>query len=475
MGKIVAALDLGTSKSIALVAEKEYPGNKLSVIKTETLASNNAIRRGRIYNSEETSDIISKLINKLNYNSKTPIEKIYVGIGGQSLHTQLFKARRVVEDGEAINLQLLESLKKEALDYIPEFEENLGICSCEYYADGHLVSNPRGTMASVIEAQFQLMVGNPCLKRNLENEFSNKKGISVAGYFISPLATAEAVLTLEEKKSGCALVEWGDGVTYLSVYKNKALKYMVAIPLGGLAITKDIRSLNVLEEEAEALKIEYGSAIVGQNNNESVPVNKEQNPSRNVDLHYLNLLIEARVDEIVENIKAHIQMSGYFDKLDAGIVITAGGALLQGLPQFIKNQTGKEVRLAKPKVWINQVETLISPAHSCVVGLAVLGEESCVNEKALYKEKEQQATPLFGEEEFKVEERKNVDKKEDKEKDKKEDKLVEKQPSPFFASTIKKIRGKIKDTIEGGVIIFSDDDTDNNNSKTLNNNTTNKK
>ena len=390
MGQTIAALDLGSSKTIALVVRKDFFG-KLTVLKNETLPSKNAIRRGRVYNSDETSDIISKLIGKLKKDPALQVEKIYVGIGGQSLHTQLFCVKRIIEGG-TIDRQLLESMEEEANSYQPEFEENLGFFdSCEYYADGQLVSNPKGTVASVIEARFQLVVGNPCLKLNLEKVLEGK-GISVAGYFISPFATAEAVLTPEEKESGCALVEWGEGLTYVSVYKNKTLKYMVTLPLGGLAITKDIRSLNVSEEEAEALKIKYGSAIPDSDDNSEVPVNEEPNSSRKIDLQELNRIIEARVDEIVGNIWNQIQLSGYSQALDAGIVITGGGALLRDLPQYIRNQTGKEVRLSNAKA-----ETQLSPADSCVVGLIMLGKEDCVKET---KEKERLQS-LFRTEEVK--------------------------------------------------------------------------
>ena len=382
MGQSIAALDLGTSKTIAFVAQKDFAG-KLSVIRTETLPSKNAIRRGRIYNSDEISDIISKLVRKLNNNPDTmQIEKIYVGIGGQSLHTQLFKTERIISEGETVTQQVLNSIEEEANAYTPEFEDNLGIVSREYYADGQLVLNPKGIVASRIEARFLLIAGNPCLKRNLEKVLKNKD-VSVANYFVSPLATAEAVLTPAEKESGCALVEFGDGVTSVSIYKNKALKYLATLPLGGLAITKDIRSLNVSENEAETLKIEHGSIFSELTDGSAVPVNSELNPSRKIELKNLNWIIEARVDEIVKNVLTQIQTSGYSQSLDAGIVITGGGALLRDLPQYIRNQSGKEVRLADAKTWINRPDNQLSPADSCVIGLALLGKENCVKEKTV--------------------------------------------------------------------------------------------
>ena len=470
MGQIVAAVDLGTSKSIALVAQKDYSG-KLSVLKTETIDSKNAIRRGRIYNSVEASEIISKLIWKLNNKPEMQVEKIYVGIGGQSLHTQLFSVKRTVESG-IITQQLLDSIKEEGFNYKPEFEENLGIFSCEFYADGQLTSTPRGTMASVVEARFQLVVGNPCLKRNLEAVF-NKKDISVAGYFISPLATAEAVLTQEEKESGCALIEWGEGVTYVSVYKNKVLRYMATLPLGGLAITKDIRSLNVLEEEAEALKIKYGRAVPDQDNDESIPVNKEQSSSWKIKLFDLNSIIEARVDEIVKNIWNLIKISGYSQELNSGIVITGGGASLRDLPQFIKNQTGKEVRLVNAKVLVNQIETYFPPANSCVVGLVALGKDNCVKENLILtptnldkdkendknKEREKQRQ-IEKDRERQIEKEKQRQIEKEKQKEKERQRQIEKEQEKERRKKegdIKIMKG-VKIFINKGLELFKDED-----------------
>jgi len=459
MGQTIAALDLGTSKSIAFVAQKDYLG-KISVLRTEVLSSKGVIRRGRIYNLDETSNIVSQLMGKLNSNpADLQVEKIYVGIGGQTLQTKLFTSKKITVDG-TISQQLLDSLREEAISYKPGLKENLGIYSCEYYADGHPVSNPKGTMASVIEARFQLIVGDPCLRLNLEKVFKDKK-VSIAGYFISPLATAEAVLSPEEKESGCALVELGEGVTYVSIYKNKALKYMVTIPLGGLAITKDIRILNISESEAEELKKNHGSALSNPEDNREAPVNEEQNSSKKIELRRLNQIIEGRVNEIVGNIWNQIQISGYSQAIDAGIIITGGGALLQDFPQYIKNMTGKEVRLAKVKVWENGKEIYLSPANSCVAGLVILGKENWV--KGTLTKEQVQSGSLFG-----IGEIDEVDKKDGKKNGKKKEKDKE-NPDPInpIENWWKKVKGVLENS---GEIVFEDDMYDNN----KNNNTANK-
>ena len=456
MKEIIAALELGTSKSIALLAQKDFSG-KFSVLRTETLVSKDAIRRGRVYNLDETSSIVSKLIGKLNSNPALQVEKIYVGVGGQSLHTQLFSKRKTVEGG-IITKKIIDLIEEEANTYSPELEENLGVCSCEYYVDGRLVPNPKGIAASVIEARIQLVMGNPCLKRNLKKVF-DEKGISVAGYFISPLATAEAVLTPEEKEWGCALVEIGEGVTYISVYKNKALKYMITLPLGGLAITNDILS-NSNVPEAEMLKIKHGSVIPEPVSNGNIPENEERNLSMKIEQVLLNRIIEARMDEIIKNVWNQIQLSGYSNVLDAGIVITGGGALLRDLPQFIMSYTGKGVRLARAKVWENQTETYLSPANSCVAGLAILGKENCVKEiKPTVREvREVRGTKvetgsIFKDDEIEVVEKPNI------EKDKNDNK---KNRTNFIKTGFNKIRDIFD---EGAASVLDDNTPDNNKNK----------
>lgn len=442
MEQIVVALDTGSSRLKALAARKNL--GKLSVLHAESLPSEKAIRRGRVYNLDETSDLISKLIRNLNAHLPSPVEKIYAGIGGQSLRTIPFSVKRSVESGSAVGQQLLESMKEEAKTYKPEWDDNLEVVSEEYFVDGQLTFNPKGALASGVEARFLLAVGNPCLKGHLQKVFS-KIDISVE-YFISPIATAEAVLTPEEKELGCALLEFGEEVTYVSVYKNRALRFIITLPLGGLAITKDIRSLNVSEEEAEALKIKHGRVGSESTDNGEVSVNEEQNSSRKIELKNLNLVVKARADEIIKNVWNQIQLSGYSQTLDAGIVITGGGALLRDLPAYIRNFTGKEVRLAGAKTGIDRTETQLSPADSCVVGLAILGKETSL--KAPEKIVQQD---IFGETEVRVQEKKR-----------------KKDPAPQTNTNtplnkLKSIftRGIIDMVDKGQATLFKDEDYDN--------------
>jgi cell division protein FtsA len=380
MEPIVAAIDLGTSKMIAIVARKQGDGD-LSILCKEEFKSANSIRRGCIFNLDVTTTKVSGLIGRVNHllksQSNGALEKIYVGIGGQSLRTESYNVKKVVDNG-IVTKEILDSLDKEADSYKPEFAETLTILKPEYYLDNSPEPNPKGATASMIEARFMLIVGNPSLKLNPERVFKGLKDPVKPNFIISPLATAEAVLKKNEKEVGCVLVELGAGITYVSVYKNGLLRYLATIPLGGSVIDKDIRSLNVSKDETENLKIKYGSVVLSPDNTEKVKVG-ENTDFREVSVKDLNMIIEARMYEIIANVIAQIDASGYSKSLDAGIIITGGGALLRDVTEWIAKKTGMKVRLATAKAIQNQTETIQSAGSSCIIGLLKMGEEHCLS------------------------------------------------------------------------------------------------
>jgi cell division protein FtsA len=376
MEQYIVAIDPGTSTITAMIARKET-SRKVSILYTEKVDSENCIRRAGVYNVDAAAEKITHLINQLNENYARPqlhasIERVYVSIGGQSLHTEPYTILKQVEN-EMIDQPLLNKIREEIEQYKPDLYEVLEILPPEYYVDGQLNPNPRGTSASVIEARYQLIVvSNPNLKTLIRRAIP--PNIEIAEYIVAPLATAMAVLERREKDLGCALVEFGAGVTYVSIYKNGILRYLVTIPLGGLAITKDIRCLNVSEEEAENLKKNYGSAISDLEDMRKINIDEGFSTAREIEVRNLNAIIEARVDEILENVIHQIQESGYGDALGSGIVITGGGAMLRHLEESFRNRTNKSLRLASPMI----SGTSHLAEHAAIIGLLTLAKDSCI-------------------------------------------------------------------------------------------------
>lgn len=365
----IAVLDLGTSKILGMVASKS-PQGILNILATEKVDSSNCIRRGYVYNMHEAVIKVSMVIDRLNEKLDNPIEMVYVGIGGQSIHSHIHTVKRSVS-GTNVRPDLIDLLLQECKVFRPDFTDVLDIVSPEYYLDGRLEPNPVGVICESIEAKYQLILGKSSLKSNLEKCIAKTMKVKLAGFFISPLATAEAVLTQTNKELGCALVEFGAGITSVSVYKRGFLHYLVTIPLGGDVITKDICDMNVLESEAEILK------------KEGVLLDREIDESK------LETIIVSRCEEIVDNVIEQIKQSGYYDELGQGIIVTGGAAAMSDFSIKLIEKTGMDVRTAMTKKSLinTMLEEANDPSCATAIGLLALGTENCAKIPVIVEEK----------------------------------------------------------------------------------------
>ncbi|MDR0834065.1 MAG: pilus assembly protein PilM [Candidatus Symbiothrix sp.] len=344
----VAAIDLGTSKMLAMAARKNSVG-ELEVLGTETLPADDCMCRGRISNTDEATNKAHLVVSRLSRQSRLVqgIKQIYIGIGGQSLHTEAYSVKKEING--VVTKETLGYLEKECWDR-PEMWK---IVSQEYYLDDVLTPNPVGEFCKAIEMRCLLVLARPFAEERdeLEKILAEKSTkADVAGFFVSPLATAEAALTPQQKEAGVALVEIGAALTYVSIYKGGQLKSLVTIPLGGDVITKDISTLGVAD--AEDLKRKNG-IVLEETEEADTAVNK---------------IIKARAQEICANIIHQIKELGYESELlNAGIVLTGGGSQLKNLDKLLAQASGKTVQLAP----IND------PTQACVLGLVLSGKENC--------------------------------------------------------------------------------------------------
>lgn len=354
------------------------PSGNITVIAAEQEPSHTFIRRGCVLNIEETAAKMKSLVSRMERQLEGGrIAKVYVGIGGQSLHTiEYVVAKELVSDASVTD-ETIDLILEECHAYKPSALDVLYMVPPSYYLDGRLEANPVGIPCRKIEARFKLVVGRPSVRRNIEQSIGEKTPFKLAGLQISPLALADAVLLDHEKDLGCALIDMGAGVTTLSVYKSGKLQNMCVIPLGGALITKDLMTLPLVETEAENVKIDYGSAIADKEDATTVKVNAVDGIGRDVRVAEINTLIEARAKEILENVFIQLEAMGGADILGSGVVLTGRASYLRNMAELIQRRLKREVRYATVRKELSDSAAPLPVDNLTAFGLLLQGEENC--------------------------------------------------------------------------------------------------
>jgi cell division protein FtsA len=370
----IVAIDLGTSHLVGMVGKKSAEGT-LSILADEIEVSASCIRRGCVYNVEDTALKINRLIAKLQnkLSSKLPdfkIEKVYIGVGGQSLHAIKHKEVIIINTDAVVTDEDIAKLDEQCHAYKPDMLDVLGVSSPAYYANGTLTEKPSGVACKRIEAHYSLIVGKPAIRNNIVNCINRAK-LKLAGIMVSPMALADAIFNQDEKELGCALIDFGAGVTSVVVYKQKELVHLSVIPFGGNSITKDLTSLRLVESQAEQLKITYGSAVKEKN----APLDEKEG----IALHKINTVVEARVKEIVENVYAQVKSTGKMEALEK-IVLAGGASSLKNLPELVRERFKKEVCFSTiRKEWMEDNDDRIGdPRYMTAISLLLKGTVNCV-------------------------------------------------------------------------------------------------
>ena len=390
---ISVGLDIGTTKIVAMVGIK----NKYDKIEVIGLGRSKSlgVHRGVVNNITQTIQSIQNAVSQAEIESESPIEDVVVGIAGQhirSLQHSDYITR--YNSDEVINEDDIEKLISQVykLVMLPG-EEIIHVLPQEFKVDGQAeIKEPVGMYGGRLEANFHVVVGQVSSIRNI-GRCIKSAGLKMKNITLEPLASSQAVLSLEEKEAGVALIDIGGGTTDLAIFKDGIIRHTAVIPFGGNVITDDIKEgCSIIEKQAELLKVKFGSAWPGENKDTeivSIPGLQGREP-KEISLKTLSKIINARVVEIIEHTFLEIKNYGHEDqkkKLIAGVVLTGGGSQLKHLKQLVEYITGMDTRIGYPNEHLS-VETKKfenSPILSTVVGLLMNSIESSesVNEEDL--------------------------------------------------------------------------------------------
>ncbi len=392
---ISVGLDIGTTKIVAMIGRKNEYG-KIELIGTGR-AKSLGVHRGVVNNITQTIQSIQMAVDEAIAVSGIKISEAVVGIAGQhirSLQHSDYITRPNSE--EVISEEDLDKLEKQVykLVMLPG-EEIIHVLPQEFKVDGQSeISEPVGMYGGRLEANFHVVVGQVSSIKNI-GRCIKSAGLDLAGITLEPLASAEAVLSHEEKEAGVALLDIGGGTTDLAIFKNGIIRHTAVIPFGGNVITEDIKEgCSIIEKQAELLKTKFGSAWPGENkDNEivSIPGLRGRDP-KEITLKNLSRIIHARVVEIIEQVFLEIKNYGHDEpkkKLIAGIVLTGGGAQLKHIKQLVEYITGMDTRIGYPNENLagDSDESLSSPQYATAVGLLMNGLNKIEKEKVAHRVK----------------------------------------------------------------------------------------
>ena len=370
-------LDIGTTKIVAIIGCKNEYGKiqVLGVGKSQSLG----VKRGVVNNITQTIDSIRRAVEEAEIDSGLKISNVVAGIAGQhikSLHHSDYITRERIE--EVISDEDIERLKGQVknLHMLPG-EEIIHVIPQDYKVDTQSeITEPVGMYGSRLEANFHVVVGEIASIKNISRCIRDAN-LNMASISLEPIASSEAVLSIEEKEAGVALIDIGGGTTDLAIFKDGIIRHTAVIPFGGNVITEDIKEgCSIIERQAELLKVKFGSAWPGENrDNEvvSIPGLRGRDP-KEITLKNLSKIIHARVVEIMNQVYGEIKNYGHDDqkkKLIAGIVLTGGGSQLKHLKQLVEFITGMDTRIGYPNEHLagNSDPKIASPLYATSVGL----------------------------------------------------------------------------------------------------------
>lgn len=340
--KVVASIDLGATSIKYIIGTISSDGLN---IEGAVCIPHNGLYKGRIINMKETAEALREGIKETEIIAGLSISQLFVGISGnfnifsshgmsiipshQVTNEDLNKA---IETAKAVALptghRLLHVLPKSfTVDKEGPFFNPLGLSGLRLETSVMIVSIPETTIQNTIQ----------CLRY---------AGCYAKGLVLQPFATYLSLLSENEKKIGVCVVDIGQDQTYFTIIINSRVHYIGVLSMGGEDFTHDLMSeLKITQDLAENLKIKYGNICTKQNlENKNITLDKSQNMGTNINLQKVNSILTARTELLFEEIKTQLKSLGYFDLLEAGLVLTGGGSSLKGLVEIGRLITQKPVK-----------------------------------------------------------------------------------------------------------------------------------
>lgn len=342
--KYIVAFEIGSAYIKGAIATT-VPGapGRVNILAVETEHLVDKVRYGCVENPGDVAACVTSICHKLQAApgvSPRSIKEVYVGLSGRSLASYPHEVTRDFHAEIEITRRTIDDLMQQAAARAIAEREVVAIEPGSFSVDSQTTHDPVGMFGHILSAQVSLVACKPRMRNNIKRVFNERCALNIAGYVVTPLAMGTQLLTVEERRLGVMLVDFGAETTTVAIYRAGALVYLATIPMGSRNITRDITSLNCLEERAEEIKKAVGNAM---------PPEPGVAPlvTDGLDNSEINNIIAARADEIISNIYEQIAYAGLKpQQLPEGVVVTGGGAALRGFTELLAKQTQLKTRAA---------------------------------------------------------------------------------------------------------------------------------
>ena len=376
----VVGLDVGTTKICAVIA-KRSPRGGLDVVGVGT-APSRGLRRGVVVNIDSTVEAIKVAVAEAEQMAGAEVGAVYVGVAGG--HIRGTNSRGVVavsgKDREVSGTDVARVVEAARAVNLPQDREIIHVLPQSFSVDdGDGVREPVGMSGVRLEVEVHIVTGAVTAVQNVVRSV-NRAGLEVRDVVLEPLASAEAVLYEDERELGVLVIDIGGGTTDLALFRDGAIWHTAILPLGGDHITNDIAiGLRTPMADAEDLKKRYGcalTALVPAEETVDVPSVGGRKP-RQLSRQVLSEIIQPRVEEVLTLVARELGRAGLQDAPTAGVVVTGGTSIMEGVPELAEAIFDQPVRRGAPLAVGGLADVVRSPIYSTAVGLAVYGARAC--------------------------------------------------------------------------------------------------
>jgi cell division protein FtsA len=373
---VIVGLDVGTTKICAIIAEPSPTGG-LDIVGVGASPSR-GLRKGVVVNIDSTVEAIRKAVAEAEQMAGVEVSSVYAGIAGG--HIRGVNSRGVVavsgKHREVNASDIDRAIEAARAINLPQDREIIHVLPQAFVVDDQDgVREPLGMSGVRLEVEVHIVTGAVTSVQNVVRSV-NRAGLTVQDIVLEPLASAEAVLAADEKELGVLLIDIGGGTTDVALFREGAIWHTGILPLGGDHVTNDIAvGLRTPTAEAEDLKKRYGCALtslVREDETIEVPSVGGRKP-RQLSRQLLSEIVQPRVEEIFTLVARDLSKGGLHDAATAGVVVTGGTSIMEGVSELAEQVFDLPVRLGLPEGLGGLADVVRSPIYATGVGLAVYG------------------------------------------------------------------------------------------------------